>query len=88
MRSLNLRPVAINGRAVCDCDLSTPMARSLPSELVHLVATNGHEFGEEFANQIANQPRGTERYQAIQGRIVEAKLANQGHTISYWTGPT
>jgi hypothetical protein len=31
----------------------------------------------EFANQIANQLRGTERYQAIQGRIVEAKLANQ-----------
>jgi len=29
-----------------------------------------------FANQIANQLCGTERYQAIQGRIVEAKLAN------------
>ena len=32
---------------------------------------------EKFANQIANQLRGTERYQAIQGRIVEAKLAYQ-----------
>ena len=31
----------------------------------------------QFANQIANQLRGTERYQAIQRRIVEAKLANQ-----------
>jgi hypothetical protein len=29
----------------------------------------------QFANQIANQLR--ERYQAIQRRIVEAKLANQ-----------
>jgi hypothetical protein len=36
----------------------------------------------QSANQIANQLRGTERYQAIQGRIVEAKLANQGTQLA------
>lgn len=35
-----------------------------------------------FANKIANQLRGTERYQAIQGRIVEAKLANQSTRLA------
>jgi hypothetical protein len=36
----------------------------------------------QFANQIANQLRGTERYQALQGTIEEAKLANQGAQLA------
>jgi hypothetical protein len=37
---------------------------------------------EILQNQIANQLRGTARYQAIQGMIVEAKLAKQGTRLA------
>ena len=78
-KQLNVRfgSLADIGDGIRDVRFASESGHDQLQDRCLLCAISGHWARENFANQIANQLRGTERYQAIQGRIVEAKLAYQ-----------
>jgi hypothetical protein len=50
--------------------------RDLPAGLARFPGGLHIEAPGEFANEIANEPRGTARYQGLQADTVSAELAN------------